>query len=959
MIPSPLYPDRIDAYTITGVIAEGGMSLVLSATGADGEAVAIKLAEVLDERGRERFRREIEACRRLSHPGIIRIRAAGEYQGRPWYAMDHHGEVTLRELLECNGPGVANELPALIGAIQRREIFPLPAERRRLLPRAAAVQLAISVGTAVAHAHSRGLVHRDLKPENVLLQPGGQPVVVDFGLVADVHERRRLTQTSKVVGTMGYLAPEQFDARRRADERVDVYAMGVILRELLTGAAPEPERSRRPITAAMLTSTRLLRGPGDRPLDRDLAVVLLRASHPDPRWRYRSLQAFVADLQRIQNGEPIVARGDPLWLRLWGLLRRHAAAVSLTLVLLLTVLVLAIIPLWLWRADVAAWAPPVANLSLREVPDLRRLRVLEGAWTVTAAGAAYDGGALAAVALPEALGQDLRLELGVIRDPGPGAAVVIFAAAPQGRWRSGYRLQLAHDNEPTHLYRGARLLALSEEGLDAVGDHRIEWEVRNARHRVRIDGKLIIDHVDPAPLAGGDVGWAQLGPGDVRYHDLVVQAASLQDGADPAQELARLAAVLDGLPPDQRSVLLDAVREAAQTAGVTTSTRAAVLLPALMVARRLPQAGLGSPERLLSAVDERERGDAWWRERMLSLWHSETERALLLTPVVDRSDDPVDLALWLHAAARELRSPAPLAEPASSPRVADARVAATLAAEHYALLPWDGLVRREAFANLRLRGDELTAWLAWSRGEPEDLPERWDESLALCWGALRPESSLAAFLRGREPSRRFAADFAREATTEADRRYLAYAAHELVVAEEAWAWPPLADPAVAAGLEAVMRGEGTWSSWVERLGEAGYDPWSAPWSRLLVGACLTQPADEAARMTAALSLADGGFDRMAGGWALRLVQGQALSQAEAARCASPLASLARILASSEAPTSELRAPPWHPSRPLLELLLAEQARRAGDLQQAQRRLEAVAERPAWPEASVARVLLAR
>jgi len=366
-----VYPTRLGPYAVTGPLARGGMSTVLGGTDADGRRVAIKLADQLDRRSRERFRREIEACRRLAHRGIIQIRAVGEHDGRPWYAMDYHGEVTLLELIACNGPGVANELPALIGAINKRAITARPLEQRRRLPRSAALSLLTSIVDAVAHAHSRGLVHRDLKPENILLRPDGRPVVADFGLVVELDERRRLTRTNQLVGTVGYLAPEQLDGRRGIDERVDIYALGMILRELLTGLPPGPEHNQ----AAALNA-----------LERPLRVVVQRATHPSPARRYHSAQAFLADLQHVQRGEPIVARPDPPWVALWYWLGRHHRIAAMLLLAVLLLAGLAASRWVLYRIEQSTWGQTLADLSLSEISDLRRLQSLSGNWRIGAAG---------------------------------------------------------------------------------------------------------------------------------------------------------------------------------------------------------------------------------------------------------------------------------------------------------------------------------------------------------------------------------------------------------------------------------------------------------------------------------------------------------------------------------------------------------------------------------------------
>ncbi len=239
-------------YELDGVIGRGGMALVFLARDRErNTTVAVKLlADNLsaDPHLRERFRREAELARRLSHPNVVRVLGSGETDGRAFMVLEYVESGNLAEELLRTGT--------------------LPAERVAVLGAQAAAGL--------AHAHERGLVHRDVKPQNLLLAGDGTLKVSDFG-VAHAVDGTRLTEIGSVLGTAAYLAPEQ----ARGEETTgatDVYALGVVLHELLTGALPRSGPSELdpgvPDDLAGLLAACLQEEPAARPSAHDLELVL-------------------------------------------------------------------------------------------------------------------------------------------------------------------------------------------------------------------------------------------------------------------------------------------------------------------------------------------------------------------------------------------------------------------------------------------------------------------------------------------------------------------------------------------------------------------------------------------------------------------------------------------------------------------------------------------------------------
>jgi serine/threonine-protein kinase len=281
---------QVPGYEVEAVLGCGGMGVVYKARHlALKRTVFLKMlaAGHPDPAGRARFRAEAEAAARLQHPNIVQIHEVGEAAGRPFFALEYVAGGSLAERLAGR---------------------PLP-------PREAARLVAV-LAEAMHLAHSRNLVHRDLKPANVLLAgkadtPVGQcqPKATDFGLVRQLDADSGQTIDGVVMGTPGYMAPEQAEGRASsAGPAADVYALGAILYECLTGRPPfagatpletlEQIRSREPAAPSSL----------NRQAPRDLETVCLKCLRKQPEHRYSSAQELADDLRRFVRGEPVAAR---------------------------------------------------------------------------------------------------------------------------------------------------------------------------------------------------------------------------------------------------------------------------------------------------------------------------------------------------------------------------------------------------------------------------------------------------------------------------------------------------------------------------------------------------------------------------------------------------------------------------------------------------------------------------
>ena len=263
-------PETIGEYGIVGVLGRGGMGVVYRAVHRDsGEAVALKTVLLPDEQFLQRIRREIQALARIQHPGVVRIVDQGLEDGLPWYAMELLEGTELRQ--------GAVSVPAADAWVDQDALVQVLTLLRRLC-------------APLAFLHGEGIVHRDLKPGNVIVRPDGMPVLVDFGLVAEFGAsvgRETATADLLAAGTPTYMAPEQISGTF-VDARADLYALGCMLYELLTGRPPFVEDT--PLRLAMAHMSEPPRPPSERvsglPPEMDELLVRLLAKRPEDRLGY-------------------------------------------------------------------------------------------------------------------------------------------------------------------------------------------------------------------------------------------------------------------------------------------------------------------------------------------------------------------------------------------------------------------------------------------------------------------------------------------------------------------------------------------------------------------------------------------------------------------------------------------------------------------------------------------------
>ena len=306
----------VPGFKILGELGRGGMGAVYKAWQVRlKRIVAVKVIRpdaYADVGAAARFQAEAEAAARLQHPNIVPVFEVGEHEGMGYLVLEYEA-----------GGGLDRRLAGMLQD---------PDDSACLIE---------TLARAIHYAHQNGIVHRDLKPANVLLTEDGIPKISDFGLAKLLERDDRLTQVGDILGTPSYMAPEQI--RGSTDgitPATDVYALGAILYEMLTGRPPFKGTTPLSTMEQVASVEPLSPGKLHRHTPRDLDIIALKCLQKDPRRRYATALELADDLRRFLDRQPILARQTPAWERAWKWARRHPSAATALLASLIAIMLL-------------------------------------------------------------------------------------------------------------------------------------------------------------------------------------------------------------------------------------------------------------------------------------------------------------------------------------------------------------------------------------------------------------------------------------------------------------------------------------------------------------------------------------------------------------------------------------------------------------------------------------------
>ncbi|QDU09014.1 serine/threonine-protein kinase [Gimesia aquarii] len=362
-------PKKLGDFRIVQELGRGGMGVVYEAVQESlNRRVALKLLPrqlLLEEKQLKRFRREAELTASLHHTNIVPVYGVGENDGFHYYVMQLIEGIGLDELAQrmivtaadkvSRKPKVAGDTTTQIGteaaASKNRNAYPENFDQSETqdhvetgfeeyvkTPQKIAA-LGIQAANALQYAHDRGILHRDIKPGNLLLDRDGLLCITDFGL-ARAAEQSDISQSTDIVGTLGYMAPEMF--RGETCSQSDIYGLGITLYELLT-KHPAIERSSRHQMIERITHGSVVPLRRINPeISRDLETVVLKAIAHNPKHRYQNARDLAEDLQRFLDNRPIRARRVTAIERLWRWSRRNPAVAMLSSLALILLMLLGV-----------------------------------------------------------------------------------------------------------------------------------------------------------------------------------------------------------------------------------------------------------------------------------------------------------------------------------------------------------------------------------------------------------------------------------------------------------------------------------------------------------------------------------------------------------------------------------------------------------------------------------------
>ncbi|MBD3240324.1 MAG: protein kinase [Chitinivibrionales bacterium] len=692
-LPPGQMPHAIGRYRVTDYVGSGGMGDVWRGLDEYGSEVAIKQlspGRIEQQRLLRRFLREGEVLARLRHRNICRIHSIEQIDGRPFIVMEYVQGISLARLLqylstptmdETGAPTVvaADDIGTVIeqvaGASEPVDPEPPvapsadPPRGGKVLPLQQTLTIVMSLCDAVQYAHEQGVFHRDIKPSNVILRGDGEPVLLDFGVAKLIGDqvREQLTITGQLFGTFEYMAPEQALSGKTVDERADVYSLGALLYEMVTGCKHFVS------SGAIVTDIDLLSMHEPKPpsrvmhgIDPDLDAIVLKALRPDPGARYRSAMHLGKDLRRYSEGRPVEAKPPTPWYRTTRFVRRHRGPVVLSAIIAGLLVMLGLIAAVDHHRRWGDWREVLAEDFTDGHYEVKRFlftgmrRTETPPWRCDSIGLVVPNGEwcwLRNVRVSGDVRMVVRMRYGALPD---GFEAVINASDdPVERWwhlPRGYGCQVGGYNGTLDFVTNtespdvARVLNPGISDVKTGETVEVEFQRKGERIELRVNGKLQSVERDAVPFWGpqfGRIGFRSYAR-ELRVLSLRVYHMSLPEKTSPlvvghalaslghvpeaVAAYGRLAADHQGTPLEERALF-----QAIVTAEALPDTQRQTTIDSLTVVfqRRFPHSALWQEVR---------------EEEMVFMWRrGRFEEVLLMLPEHYRQHPDTRIAVRLQA----------------------------------------------------------------------------------------------------------------------------------------------------------------------------------------------------------------------------------------------------------------------------------------------------------------------